>query len=185
MMSYSRFQEMLKSIPANARKVFDIIPIGEGWSYSQIHQEVQRIGMNVRAEVVMGCVATLKDAGLVFEPEQSRFQRAPHKPKPDLRETITIQKEPPVANPPSAAIHPIQTRPATAEEKLSATDKLGALSAQVRMLAEGAEKLASTARGIADDMDDIALAIEEQAGNIGEEMQKLRNLASALKALGG
>jgi methyl-accepting chemotaxis protein len=68
---------------------------------------------------------------------------------------------------------------------LSATDKLGALSAQVRMLAEGAEKLASTARGIADDMDDIALAIEEQGSSASEEISKLRNLANAIKALGG
>ena len=166
-MSYSRFQQMLQSVPANARKLYDIIPIAEGWSYSQIHQEAQRRGLNMRSEVIMGAVGELKDAGLV-QTADNLHRRTPHKPRP---EPIITNKEATLAG--STDIKPIQTRP---EDRLSPFDKIAALATHLR-------KLADDASAIADDLDDVALAIEESAGGEAAAKAELARIRQVFKTL--
>lgn len=171
MMTHARFAEMLGAVPANARKVYEAVPIDQCWTFAEIGQEVRRLGYNMNTTTVMGCVITLKDAGIVHEPHPNQFCRMPHKPKP------VLQEEPePMAN--NTQHVPILTRPASVDqtEKLSAFDKLSALSTQLRTLA-------TAANSIADDLDDVALAVEERLHGEGEEMKKLRLLRDAIKGL--
>jgi hypothetical protein len=165
MMSFARHSEMLSSVKANARKVYDAVPINEGWTYSELHQEVQRSGMNMTSEVLMGCVCRLKDAGLVFEPEQYRFQRTPHKQRPILR-AVTQSKD-----------DETMTKPAGKPEPAPSTfDQLSGLAVRMRKLGEDAASLAS-------DLDDIALAMEDKLHVDDAELSKLRTLRDLMKSL--
>lgn len=152
-LSSIRHSELLRSVPTNAAKVYEVIPITEGWTYSQIHQEMQRLGHNVRQEVLMGCVVRLKDAGLVYEPTQSRFQRVAYKPKPELKLATPMP----------------QTSPAASVLKPTPADALANLAVQLR--------------AIASTIDDVALAVEEQLNTENEELKKLHQLRDLLKAM--
>lgn len=172
-MSYSRWQEMLRSVPANARKLYDIIPIAEGWSYSQIHQEAQRRGLNMSVQVIMGCVGELKDAGLV-QTIDNMHRRTPHKDKPELIS---------VASKEHLHVEPIKTRPAAAaaEPPKSATDRLADLAGRIEKMSNVANMLVTEAKAISEDLADVAVAIEESEGATSKELETLRALKALLR----
>lgn len=178
MMSYARFAQMLQRLPTNARKLYELIPIGEAWTYLQIHQEALRSGLNMPHTTVMGCVGELKDSGLVYEPTQHTFQRCPHKPRPEPRATNNEQTEhtTTMAN---GSIAPIKTRPAGAapEEPQTPVDKLGSLAAQLRQLSAGLTNAA-------DDLDLLAMEIEDRAAKDSGAAAELARIRDTFKALG-
>lgn len=180
MMTYSRHQEMLRSVPANARKLYEIIPISEGWDFSRIHQEAHRRGMNFRVEVIMGCVAELKDAGLVQTDATHQHRRTPHKPKPEI--VLRKDKEPTVTVDKISTRPPNGAAPAAPPAK-TALEHLSGIADRIKKLADVATMMATEANAISDDLAEVALTIEERTEASQDEVAKLRNLAQALKAL--
>lgn len=80
MMSYTRFQQLLASVPANARKVYDAVPVQQAWRINEIGDALQLTGQMMRIDVLQGCLAALKHADLITE-IAGRYQRTSHKPK--------------------------------------------------------------------------------------------------------
>lgn len=69
-MTPSKLNSLLQGQTNLARKVFEVVPIREAWPAIQIRnalKEVERSNADLR--VVRGCLATLREIGLVREPE--------------------------------------------------------------------------------------------------------------------
>lgn len=99
----ARFTELLNTQSVQARKVFDCVPIGEAWPTRQIYSAITR---NTRAtmeyKVVEGCLDTLKESGLIYEPLRGLFQQVKPKAKTMQAREVVIA-EPTDARPGSTA----------------------------------------------------------------------------------
>lgn len=160
-MNNSRLQSIENNLPAIARKVLDATPIAEAWPASAIGSELFRLcGSSVHPSTVLRCLASMKDQGLVREPEHGRFKRETQKEKPPHMKLIKDDPMPPIQKP---------EQKATAAKK----DILGLVGG----FSQGLRK-------IADELDEAALAIQEDQAKSDAENAKvlqLRELLSSLK----
>lgn len=92
-MNQDKFESIHRGFSAQAKKVYDALPISEPWSPSQIMQELHRknSGMN-DARVILGCINTMVDAGVVVESPKSKFQRVEVKSKA-IKEPMKVAKQ--------------------------------------------------------------------------------------------
>lgn len=162
-MNQSRFDAVYRGLSAQAKKVYEALPISEPWGPSQIMQELHRRNISMSdMRVVIGCINTMIDVGCVEEPTKGMFVRAEIREKqataPILKEIK--QKEPEVK----------QDAAKQTETETSPIDRLSLLSRRLRDLAS--------------DMDDAAIALAEQAQKNESETVKMRQLQALLKSLG-
>lgn len=172
-MNQQKFESSYRGLSSQAKKVYDAVPIVESWSPAQLVAELRRRNSSMsEVRVIMGCLNTLKEGGLVIEPEKGFFRREAIRPKmepidqeADFFKTIneTTMKEPMSPTPkllppllPASAINPI--------------DRLSLLASRLRDLAS--------------DMDTAALDLAEQAEKNDAETAKMRQLQALLKSLG-
>ena len=93
-MTPGKLQKILQGQTALARKVFEVVPIKEAWPASQIRHSLKEVERsNADLHTVRGCLATLREIGLVREPEPGCFQRhAVRTPQPTpKKEVITMR----------------------------------------------------------------------------------------------
>lgn len=161
MLSPSRFHQLYACQTAVCKKVYDAVPKVDAWTPAQIVGELARLGRRSDTHLVTGCLATLVDAGLVYEPRRGQFLREP------IREIVLTPKEamtkeaPPV---PAAAVHQ------------GPLDKLGALSTRAGQLAE-------LLRTLATDIADAAVEMQAQIEANVADLAKLKQLQALLKSL--
>ena len=136
-----------------ARKVYEAVPINEQWPTKQIVAELHRQGLVRDFSIVEGCLNSLKESGLIREMSRGYFQRA--------RPKVEAEKEAPTMSKP---LNPV----------LSPADV--PLSTKLR-------ELSKMFLGLADDIDNAALALDEKAAGNDEELAKLRQLKGLLKSL--
>lgn len=162
MLSPVKYQERLKNLSAIAQKVYSAVPASEPWSMTRIHAEMQRVGGTSRDQrIVHGCLNSLKDAGLIDEPERSVFVRVavrPEKAKPT--ESATTKEEKPM--------------PATAKPTQKPARDPVALFAD----------LAARCRQLADDFELAGLEVGEQMAQQGKEAEQLQQLRKLLGSMG-
>jgi hypothetical protein len=166
MLSKVRFNQIHKGLPANAKKVYEAIPISEPWSPTAIQAELARQGIGLPFDIMQGCVRALVEADLVKE-SSGRYARCPVKPAalhsgPELSKTMEVELAPGV----TATV-----------KKPSATDRLADLGSSLR-------NLASQASSVAEAIDELALELEENDGVEGEELKRLRKLRDAMREAG-
>lgn len=156
MLSPVKYQERMRNLTAIASKVYAAVPAAEPWSMTRIHAEMQRLGGTWRDQrIVHGCLNSLKDAGLIEEPERSVFVRVavrPDKPKPP--EPTTTQ-----------------------EEKKMPTPK------QPRNPMAILSELATRCKALADEIETAALEIDEYVAAKDADSGKLKQLQALLKGL--
>lgn len=159
-MTPTKYRAALDSINTVARKVFDHVPIKDSWPINRIIAEMVSAGVTrVDLRTAEGCIARLKDAGLVKETERGLFQRI----TPRERETITL---PDVAAPAAEAdVAVIEATP---------TLVLGGLAARLRMRAVELNE-------IANEIDAAALGVEERVEASEQRFAKLREFSAFLK----
>jgi hypothetical protein len=163
-MKLSRFERIKMDLNASLSKVFDAVPAQEAWSYIQINMEISRRGRSrMEQSVLMGCIRALKDKGLVTEPMPGLFQRV-----------AVVQKQETASAPETVPETLPQPQPMPKETPL---EKIAALSAKVRAHAE-------TFRALADDIDGVAIEVEEMFNVRDAQVEKLRQLQVLLKGLG-
>ena len=166
-MNQSKFEAIHRSMTIQAKKVYDCIPIAESWDPAQIMGELHRRNISMSDKhVVMGCINSMIDSGVVNEVSRGVFRREVIRPKCEIKEQVievTETKEIQVNKPVSA---PIKTTPVNS----GPLDLLGAFAQRLRDLANDAES--------------IAMAIAGQAEKNDAETAKMRQLQALLKSLG-
>lgn len=160
-MNISKFESVYRGLSAQAKKVYESLPISEPWSPSQIMQELHRKNISMSdMRVVMGCINSLIDAGCVDEPSKGMFIRAEIKEKQAPNQTFKTIKQ-------KDTEMQKETKP---ENTTNPIDRLSTLASRLRALAT--------------DMDDAAISLAEQAQKNDAETVKMRQLQALLKSLG-
>jgi hypothetical protein len=173
-MTPSKFAQKMQNQTTIAKKVYEAVPIAESWSVKQILSEMFRVTRSqADHKIVNGCIKSLIDSGLVYEPINGQYQRAQVKEKaiePEkiplkivkekgIEMDVTIKKEPDIEN----NSNPI--------------DVLGKLSSRLLSVNRDIKK-------IADDIDSAAISVQEQLEESEGKSEKLKQLQQLLKSLG-
>ena len=128
-MTPARADALLKGQSAQARKVFDAVPILEAWGTQQIKRELDRTGKgNVDIRVVCGCLNDLEAAGLVCQPARDMYRR-----RVKLAAPNPASKEPVMASKPATTAARVEPSKPDAG---SAIEILGDLSSEITALAD-------------------------------------------------
>lgn len=135
------------------------------WSTHQILAELRRVGRNVDASVIGGCIKTLINQGLVKEPKSGLYIRV------EIRQPIKVE----IPTFTAVAEKRDAERPAAQAEPI---DRLADLSARARRLAEEVSALAS-------DIEDVALEVEQRRIADRSDADKLRQLRDLMTSIGG
>ena len=74
MTSSTRLRILLERQSSIAKKVYNCVPLTEGWDYNQIYGEMRRTGSQIDQRILRGCLASLLDDGLI-KSSGEKFQR--------------------------------------------------------------------------------------------------------------
>lgn len=169
-MNAAKLAEAERTVSIQARKVLEATPLAEIWTIKQVCSELGRRGVRMDVETVAGCLASLKDDGLVREHRRGEFQRISAK-APVLAAVPAAQTEP------AQAATPAASAPAAAPVRGDTLAKIAGLAASLR---DAAHQLLSEAQLL----DDIAIEVEERIAAVGAESDKLRQLQQLLRSIG-
>lgn len=169
-MNQAKFETAHRGLSAQAKKVYDVIPIQEPWAPTQIMQELHRRNISMSdMRVVMGCLNTLIDSGCVIERPKGMFIRTEVRMKDDPKEPVlSIVKS--IKEPEMKPVKETQGVSAANEVTSGPIDRLSVLASRLRQLAA--------------DMDNAAIELAEQAQKNDSETLKMRQLQALLKSLG-
>ena len=158
MLSLMKHQERVKHLSATAQKVYSAVPISEPWSVTRIYSEMQRIGTSTRDQrVVQGCLNSLKESGLVVEPERGIFARVAIRPE--------VKKQ-------------TESQTTTKEEKMPITATKTPRNPMAIL-----SDLAARCKALADEIETAALEIDEYVTAKDADAGKLKQLQALLKGL--
>ena len=169
-MNQQKFDAVYRGMTIQAKKVYDAIPIQEGWTPAQIMGELRRRNISMTDKhVVLGCINSMIDSGLIVESPKGVFRREPVRPKFEQQEQL------PEPTPPAKEPEPMSKTPAPAPAKdvppsIDPITRLSALAINLRALAAELESAAV----------DLAMQFEQNDA----ETEKMRQLKSILKSLG-
>lgn len=171
-MNQAKFESAHRGFSAQAKKIYDCIPISEAWSPSQIMQELHRRNISMSdMRVVMGCMNTMIDSGCIVESPKGMFSRAEIRQAKIVKTPVLVAvktiEEPPMK--PMLAT----SSPLVSTDKPQTTGPIERLSA-----------LAARLRDLATDMETTALELAEQAEKNDTDTAKMRQLQALLKSLG-
>lgn len=163
-MAATRNEAVLAGQTVIAQKVFAAIPPSQTNAYTAF--EIARAlkaaaGSSPAIHVLRGCLATLKDCGLIKEVVPGSFRRAETKDK----EKVEMPK--------SAVVMAIPAKAVDA----SPLELLSGIATKLRGAAAGLGALA-------DELDSAAIAIEDRAAAGAHELAKVKQIATLLKELG-
>lgn len=163
-MTTTRTAAVLAGQTTIAQKVFAAIPPSQSNAYTafEISRGLKAVsGSSPNIHVLRGCLAKLKDCGLIKEVVPGSFRRAELKDK----EKVEMPK--------SAVVMAI---PAKAVDT-SPLELLSGIASKLRAAAGGLGALA-------DELDNAAIAIEDRAAAGAHELAKVKQIATLLKELG-
>lgn len=184
MMNEAKFNAIYRGLTETAKKVYEAVPMREIWTVSQVISELSRLGYNRQDHrIVLGCLTSLRETGLVKEPKQGHFVRAEVR----LKQAVTAQPEhnelPPQPSQPAETEIPKkeaempQVKAKTPAPNTTPLERIGGLSAQVLDVVKQLHQLAA-------DIDAAAIEMEEQLEKVKEDNAKLIQLKSLLKSIG-
>ena len=168
-MKYHKFIGTYRGLTGVAQRVYDCVPIAEAWSPLQIKAELARQGRGGEVRIIMGCLNTLIDSGLVQEVSKGCFQRIPVYPKPtNTEETEETEKE--------------EVMTATPQPKLQAKKDETAPIDKIAKLASRCIELSVMLQKLASDVETVAIEVQNDFAQQGEDAQKLKQLQALLKS---
>lgn len=172
-MNQAKFDGVHRGLSAQAKKVYDSLPIEQAWSPVQIMQELHRrnCGLN-DMRVVIGCINSMIDAGCVAEPEKGMFRRVEVRQKEQIKAPKLVSVKS-IEEPPMAKAIVSASPVTTSTNKASTVGPIERLSA-----------LAQKLRELATDMETTALDLAEEAEKNDADTAKMRQLQALLKSLG-
>ena len=164
-MNESKFDSIYRGLTVQAKKVYGCIPIADSWTPSQIMSELHRRNVSMSdMHVVMGCVNSLIDSGVVNEVSRGLFRREAIRPKMEFKEQV---------------IQPIETTEEVEVKQPAPVTPTPAPVGPLDLLGEFANRL----RTLADDAERIAMTIAGQAEKNDAETAKVRQFQALLKSL--
>ena len=157
----AKLEAKLLNLSAVTKRIFWAVPIEHGWTPSQVFGELKRTNKPVQdLRHVTHCLSDLASMGLVREEPRGVFQRVhiekASDDKPSVQPMPTQSIEPPVTKP--TLVPPAKPNP------------------QKR-----ASELANALRKLADDVDMLALEMDEAQERNNQELAQLQQLKSLLK----
>ena len=152
-MTPARMNELIGRLTGISAKVLAAVPMQETWNSSDIIRELFRTGTRTELKVVDGCLDGLIRDGLVKEPERGYFTR------------VQTFKEPKVANTFKPPAPPAPVEPA----QHSLMDRISAVASELR--------------NTADQLDEIALLVDEQLLKASAGSAKLIQLQELLRGM--
>lgn len=167
-----------KGLSGIARKVLECTPLSESWLNTQIIAEMERLGSRPDHRVVMGCLKSLCDDGLVRSQQTKAgvmYTRVGAKPKlvrPPEGKCSDHGEEPASVTTPD---QPVIAR--AVEPQRTAIEKIASISTRLSELAIGMKELTV-------DLDELGIKVDEQIKKIQADTQKLRQLQALLKSIG-
>jgi len=167
MVQAQKLARAAETLTGVAKRVLDATPISEPWTVAQICSEMGRSGSHVSFNIVLGCLNTHKQAGLVKEPMTQYFQR--------VAVTVPEPKAKPAA--PAANVVPLMSA-----EKITEREPLESIGAMAQRLREAGRALIMWA----EDLEQVGIEYEtriEKAGQDSPEIAKLRQLQTILNSL--
>lgn len=182
-MTEAKFNNIYRGLTEIAKKVYQAVPMQEMWTANQVISELNRLGFNRQEHrIVLGCLTSLRDSGLVKEPKQGYFVRAEVRVKqavttqPDHQEP-TQPTQPVKTEMPKKEAEMPQVKAKTPAPNTTPLERIGGLSAQVLDVVKQLHQLAA-------DIDAAAIEMEEQLEKVKEDNAKLIQLKSLLKSIG-
>lgn len=175
-MTPERAKQLLQGQSGLAQKVFGAIPIMEAWSLAQIKAELERTGKvgSITHPQLLGCLRDLSDAGLVGEPQREWFRSRVKLPAETPAPKEIEKPMPPVAEKPM---------PVPAAPQPNVLDRLAGLANELGDIADHLRHRLARVNKIAQELEDVALAITQERENSEAGMAKLKQLQSILRDL--
>lgn len=167
MVQSQRLARAAESLSGVAKRVLDAVPISEPWTATAICSELGRHGSRVDFNIVLGCLNTHKQAGLVKEPMTQYFQRV---------YTPEMVKQKPIPAAPATNVVPLMS---DAPEKLTERDPLESIGAMAQRLREAGRALLMWA----EDLERLGIEYESRVDQAGKDGEKLRQLQTILNSL--
>lgn len=164
--SESRQQQLLAGQSAISRKVFEIVPIQEAWTYPDIYNALRAKSVGVESRSVHRCLFELRDIGLIREARSGYFQRSPI--------SIKSKSEPVMSQPASNTVVAIK------KSEIGALDALAALSGEVITLSD---EIGQRMKKLAARIEEVALSVAAEQESNAEALGKLKQLQSLLKGM--
>lgn len=191
-MNEAKFQSVFRNVSDQAKKVYSAVPITEAWTSAQIMTELGRLNKTTEQRVVLGCLASLKELGLVKEPSIGLWIRTevrtkqihsilPYKIK-DIEPEEVIEATQPVETimkpKKETIVPPINTQPVAqkADPNTTPLERIGGLSQQVLTIIQSLHQLAA-------DIEATAIEVEEQMEKINKDSAMLKQFQQILKGL--
>jgi len=160
-MNEAKLARLESGLNGIAKKVLEAVPIQSPWTKDQIAAELRRAGCGAERNVIDGCLDTLRGRGVISEPVRGQFVRTTAKPKteqPDIK-----------------IVHSI----ATPKEPMQAPKKQEKTNDELSRLAMIAKSLRQTA----EEIESIALDVEERIQSAEKDTADLRQFKDILKSL--
>lgn len=160
-MTPARRDQILAGQTNVARKVYEAVTADPSASSNPAQVATQlkaTTGAGCDIHTLRGCLKSLKEGGLIREVVPGSFRQT------------QVKEQKPMSTPKAA--------PARATSKPSAIEALGGLAAKVR-------EAAGVLGKIADEIDTVAIGIDELSAADREELKKLRQMRDSFKSLMG
>lgn len=169
----TRQKSLIDGLNGVASKVYEAVPVAEGWSAQQINTELYRLGRRIGYDVVEGSLRKLCDSKLVRMPSKTTYQRVSFEETKSAT-VVQMPQQPPRLDAPMTA--PIAT--VSAVEAKTPIDVLAPLAERVGSMAALLQKLAG-------DIETAALLVADQLKESEQKSEQLTQLRRLLKSIGG
>lgn len=218
MLSERKADRLLEQQTAVAQKVFGSVPIQEAWPVHLIIRSIKDLnGGNMPDHgLILGCLNSLTDCGLIKRVDKDVYQRAPVRGKTS---TVKLKAVPTVAEVPQAPvvlelpdpveepvseyndeqlneiitqgidamttvtpIKPTVEQPQAVAAPVPAKPKFDALGA-MGMMAEQLVNMSNTIKGMAHQLEELALAVEQEREATAKKAAEVAQLKQILRSL--
>lgn len=166
MLTQSRTAQLLQGQTTLTRKVYDVVPISQRWTQAQVAGELARVGKAaIDSRTLSHCLTTLVEAGVISRVD-GMYMREPCRPDPVRR---TILNDSTLETPMSKAQSTVTLVQPSKPIVVNPVDRLG--------------KIAAMLRGAADEVDELALEVQQTLEVNQADLSKLKQLQDIIQSL--
>lgn len=176
-MTPSRASQLEQGLNGMARKICEVMPVKEAWGFGQILAELKRInGTAPEMRVLQGTISHLLAIGLAREEVSGGYSRIA--PRASVRRLAPVSSPQPGPRDPDQPAPTDQPTPASKStpNTRDAITAIAEVSAKVRNVITLLSRLA-------EELDDVAVEIEEHHQATSRDADQLRKLRDLLRAV--
>jgi len=178
-----KFNQIFQGLKDPIKKVYSCLPAtkeqdglweAETFDASDVVREMKRFGFPGDRRHVLGCLDSLKNAGLVTEPREGFFRKIEIRVFDSCKsENLKLEEHPQLSK--KEIIMP-QKEIKTDRQEENPIDKIG-------LLVASAQKIRGSLKTLCDEIESVAIEVEQMFEAKSKDAQKLKQLQSLLKGL--